>query len=415
MPENEEARRPKNIVVFSDGTSADGGRGSNTNVYRLFNMAEDRTDKQITFYDQGVGTGLRRFTGAAFGRGFTHNILECYRFIFDHYESGDRVYLFGFSRGAATVRSLAGFINMFGILPKSRPELIREAYKIYEKKDSKEEKLAAEERRAATSVPPDLAVERQSKKGPSLRKQLAEASLEGGLDGRPMSKRQRLARAFILRNHTMSCEIRFLGVWDTVAALGIPIRLVDIAIDTIWHHNFHDFTLSANVEHACQALAIDDERKYFLPIVWDEPAPDQTMKQVWFCGMHSDVGGGGELADIPLAWMAAEAEKSGLLIWPHHEVPPLTYNPDGEMGDSRGGTFSRFYPKQIRSWDTGRRGRPAVHQSVKARTRNRHNEPGTKYDPWILNMKDEPKVEPWPPEQPGTVKITSSEPAPTVR
>ena len=107
---------PKNIVIFSDGTAQKGGVGSNTNVYKLFNMIEDRTDRQIAYYDSGLGTDWKRVTGAVAGRGFSKNILDCYRFLFDHFEAGDQIFLFGFSRGAATVRSLSAFVHLFGTL-----------------------------------------------------------------------------------------------------------------------------------------------------------------------------------------------------------------------------------------------------------------------------------------------------------
>ena len=86
----------KNIVVFSDGTGQEGGKAYNTNVYKLFNMIEDRTPRQIAFYDRGLGTGWRKLTGSAFGAGISANIRECYEFIFDHYQAGDQVFLFGF-------------------------------------------------------------------------------------------------------------------------------------------------------------------------------------------------------------------------------------------------------------------------------------------------------------------------------
>ncbi len=169
----------KNIVVFSDGTAKEGGQGPNTNVYKLFNMIEDRTLDQIAFYDRGLGTGLRKFTGSAFGVGISQNIRECYEFIFENYQSRDQIYLFGFSRGAFTVRSLSGFLQLFGILPKSRRELIKTAYDIYKIKDERTRKTKTED--------------------------------------------------FLSKHHTMRCEIRFLGVWDTVGALGlpVPIRFMD--------------------------------------------------------------------------------------------------------------------------------------------------------------------------------------------
>ena len=158
----------KNIVVFSDGTNQDGGRGYNSNVYKLFNMIEDRTDRQIAFYDRGLGTGWRKATGSVFGAGISHNILECYEFIFSEFNAGDQIFLFGFSRGATTIRSLSNFIHLFGILPRSRPELIRRAYKIYKNRN----------------------------------------------------KRTKRAAEFVSRHHTMWARVKFLGAWDTVAALG---------------------------------------------------------------------------------------------------------------------------------------------------------------------------------------------------
>ena len=235
----------KNIVIFSDGTGQEGGEGTNSNVYKLFNMVLDRSPGQIAFYDRGLGTGWRKLTGNAAGFGISNNILECYEFIFENYAAGDQIYLFGFSRGATTVRSLSGFIHFFGILPKSRNDLIKRAYKIYTISDPK--------------------------------------------------KRKDAAREFVERHHTMWCKVKFLGVWDTVAALGVPIKSIDIIIDKIplFKHRFHDLRLSLSVENAYHALAIDDERKIFHPILWDTDITEgQTMKQVWFCGMHTDVGGG---------------------------------------------------------------------------------------------------------------------------
>ena len=121
----------KNIVVFSDGTGQDGGQGHNTNVYKLFNLILDRSAEQISFYDKGLGTGWRKASGNILGRGFAKNVRECYEFIFQNYQRGDNIFLFGFSRGAATVRSLSGFIHNFGILPRSRIEHIKRAWKIY--------------------------------------------------------------------------------------------------------------------------------------------------------------------------------------------------------------------------------------------------------------------------------------------
>jgi len=340
----------KNIVVFSDGTGQEGGKGAGTNVYKLFNMVLDRAPKQIAFYDRGLGTGWRRVTGMAGGAGISQNIMECYEFIFDNYSTGDEVFLFGFSRGATTVRSLSGFIHLFGMLPKSRRELIAQAYKIYKINDLK--------------------------------------------------KREDAAAAFVAKHHTMWCKVKFLGVWDTVAALGVPIKSIDVLIDKIpvFEHKFHNLRLSKSVTHGRHALAIDDERQTFHPTLWDKKLHDgQTMKQVWFCGMHTDVGGGydeQELSDVPLQWMLKEASALGLEIYSDHSVK-VDPNADGTMHDSRGSTLTRFYRKKVRSWPTDTHGKPVVHQSVLDRKLNQKNLPNPSYKPWILDGSYNYDVEPW--------------------
>jgi uncharacterized protein (DUF2235 family) len=340
----------KNIVVFSDGTGQEGGNGFNTNVYKLFNMVLDRSLEQVAFYDRGLGTGWRKITGNAAGAGISRNILECYEFIFENYTAGDQIYLFGFSRGATTVRSLSGFIHLFGILPKSRGELIKQAYRIYRKTDR--------------------------------------------------TRRDAAAKAFVERHHTMWCKIKFLGVWDTVAALGIPIKSIDVVIDQIpfLKHGFHDLRLSRSVENAYHALAIDDERRTFHPTLWDPTtAEGQTMKQVWFCGMHTDVGGGypeQELSDIALEWMLQMAEKHGLKMYPKHNVK-VRGQADGKMHDSRDTPLTRLYRQKVRSWPTETHGKPRIHESVPNRTLNRHNKNDPPYNPWILDGSYDCDIEPW--------------------
>lgn len=218
----------KNIVVFADGTGQEGGRGHNTNVYDLFNMIEDRTERQVSYYDKGLGTGWRMVSGNVAGAGISKNIKECYQFISDNYNAGDRIFLFGFSRGATTVRTLSGFIELFGMLPQCRPELIDRAYSIYKVRNK--------------------------------------------------SERQKKADAFVAANHTMWCQIEFIGVWDTVAALGVPIKIVNLVLDWLpsFRHSFHDLTLAHCVQYARQALAIDDEREIFHPTLWEETDDDRS-------------------------------------------------------------------------------------------------------------------------------------------
>ena len=331
----------KNIVIFSDGTGQDGGVGCNTNVYKLFNMIEDRTGKQVSFYDRGLGTGTRKFLSAAAGFGISQNIKECYQFLFENYQAGDQIYLFGFSRGATTVRSLSGFIHMFGILPKSRPELIDQAYAIYQMSDS--------------------------------------------------ACREKKAGAFIERHHTMWTRIKFVGVWDTVAALGVPFKSLDFYINLIpgLGHTFHNLQLSDSVVHARHALALDDERLTFHPSLWDKTITDeQTLKQVWFCGVHTDVGGGYEeqgLADEALQWMLRESVEQGLLIYAEHKIS-IKADVNDTMHDSRDGFFERLYRKKSRGWNVKKYGNPVIHKSVLARKKNQSNTMGSVYDSWVLSM-----------------------------
>jgi len=339
---------PKNIVVLSDGTGQEGGKGNNTNVYKLFNMVEDRTADQITFYDRGLGTGFRKITGNISGMGISQNIYECYHFIFDNYIAGDNIFLLGFSRGATTVRSLSAFIHLFGILPKSRPELIKQAYKIYKISDGKIRKVAADD--------------------------------------------------FVSRHHNQWTKVKFLGVWDTVDALGLPIKSLSTLVDwfPFFRHKFHNLTLSESVENARHALAIDDERLTFHPKIWDKGIKSyQTMKQVWFGGMHTDVGGGymeQDLSDIPLLWMIEEAKQFGLRIYPKHKVKT---HPDanGFMHDSRKGFPGFLFRKATRTWNTHTHGKPVIHQSALVRKLNKDNTSTPPYKPWIFDFEHE--IEPW--------------------
>ncbi|MDF3010573.1 MAG: hypothetical protein K0S03_1369, partial [Burkholderiales bacterium] len=219
----------KRLILCCDGTwnSADQERNGTpcpTNVVKLgYRVAKRDGDiPQLIYYDQGVGTGntLDRASGGAFGDGLEENIHDAYRFLVANYEPGDELYLFGFSRGAFTVRSIGGMIRKCGILE------------------------------------------------------------------RPMQFRKSCSLI-----HEEPIPIRMIGVWDTVGSLGIPLR--GLRWLTRREHQFHDTELSGSVQVACHALAIDERRAPFAPTLWDyKPKPGQQVEQVWFCGAHSDVGGG---------------------------------------------------------------------------------------------------------------------------
>ena len=360
---------PRNIVIFSDGTGQDGGSERNTNVYRLFNMTEQRTAHQVCFYDPGVGsTGLvSRLPGLAGGVGFGRNVRDCYTFIFDTYQSGDRLFLIGFSRGAATVRSLAAFIHMFGILPPSRRGLIGRAWRIYQIRDPEKRKKAADE--------------------------------------------------FIRHHVTMWTKVHFLGCYDTVSALGLPFNWASRLLDRVpWmRHRFHDFRLSPSVVHAYHALALDDRRTTFHPVLWDAleeekkdpggrqrgvyPLACETMRQVWFPGVHTDVGGGYPkkgLSDITLVWLTRAAVAHGLRIFPGRTFD-IREDPDGHMHDSCAGFPGRLYRRKPRFWDESRPDRPVVHETALLRRRSTANGQEPPYEAWTSRLNVEVEVERWIP------------------
>lgn len=361
----------KNIVILADGTGQIGGQGAATNVYKFFNMLEDRTPQQVVYYDPGIGSFRFGLPAQIFGIGFKQNILDCYNFLFENYEAGDDIYLFGFSRGAATVRSLSGFIELFGILPASRMDLIEQAFDIYMMKASHEDEA-------------HMMWNKRTK----------------------WNEREVAAKAFVAKHHTMWTRIRFIGVWDTVAALGGTGRILHMITDKFFPHTFHNFALSPGVDYARHAISIDDERKTFHPIIWKpDPDPDR-LKQVWFCGVHTDVGGGydeAELSFYSLDWMIREAEPKGLLFYKNSpawkkyisdkEQEAARQEPElvnGVMHNEQNGFIGGFYRRAVRSWDKTKYGKITIHKSVFARKKNNLNkeDPNYKSSSWILKIED---------------------------
>lgn len=269
----------KKIIICADGTwnsenNKDQGRPAPTNVLKIARALrpEDSSGKaQVIHYQSGVGTDLgRRLFGGAFGSGLFENVLDCYEFLVHNYFPGDAIYLFGFSRGAYTVRSLAGLIRNSGILKRGH------------------------------EVHQDGAVE--------LYRDYAG-------DARPEGARAREFRA----SHSYETDIHFIGVWDTVGALGIPGLHGASRLAKGMDWQFHDVTLSHRVHFAYQALAVHEHRAEFTPTLWELKSPDpdypQTLEQVWFSGAHADVGGGYAatgLSDVALSWMVRKATAAQL-------------------------------------------------------------------------------------------------------
>jgi uncharacterized protein (DUF2235 family) len=279
----------KRLIVCCDGTwnrpdEVSEGVAAPTNVAKISLALADEDDAgnpQLLHYEAGVGTRRgERLLGGAFGVGLSRNVQECYRFLVDTYEPGDKLYFFGFSRGAYTARSTVGLVRNSGILRPEHRHRIKEAYALYRRPDK-------------DSEPSGIAAE------------------------------------LFRRSHSYSeIYVDFVGVWDTVGALGIPIDgFRPPLLSRLWR--FHDTTLSRYVLNAYHALAIDERRRPFRPTIWvqKDDAQNQTLEQVWFAGVHSDIGGGyGDtgLSEIPLLWMAEKARGCGLTFKPDHLVVTTT-------------------------------------------------------------------------------------------
>lgn len=272
----------KKIIVCCDGTwnkpgIKDRGTIVKTNVQKMYEAINCGTQEipQVKYYGQGVGTGFSlrdHFLGGSAGIGIDRNIIDAYKFIMWNYDANDEIYLFGFSRGAYTVRSLAGFIRNCGIMKPDYLHLVSEAYHLYR------------DRTALTHPESDLMIGFKKKYG--------------------IDKQETL--------------IKFLGVWDTVGALGIPLKWFDLLNQK---YQFHDVKISSQIRYAYHALSVDEKREVFTPTLWEisstaRSLPDpQVSEQVWFPGVHSNIGGGYKdcgLSDQTLKWMIEKAQETHL-------------------------------------------------------------------------------------------------------
>lgn len=315
-----------NIVICADGTwnrpEEDLEKDHPTNVLKLARAIRPAQGdlKQHVFYDWGLGSYHSAASAGATGRGIHKNILDGYRYIVQNYAPNDSIYLFGFSRGAYTVRALSGLINNCGILKRPEARLIARAWEIYK---------------------------------------------HPGKDYHPDGAE---SRAFRQAHSHASRRIAFVGVWDTVGALGIPFSLMGL-LDA--HDEFYDTKMGPNVQIARHALAIDERREDFEPTVWT-PRAGVDLRQLWFAGVHSDVGGsyapdkgtGALAADAPLAWMLDEAKAAGLVTEPHIRAA-LTDGSKASLHRSRNHVYRLKQPLHRPLIVEGKP--TAIHASVKAR------------------------------------------------
>ena len=257
---------------------------------------------QVIFYDEGVGTSkYEKFSGGIFGAGLVKNIADGYRFLILNYTPGDELYVFGFSRGAYTARSFVGLLHTVGILERRVAAKVHDAIELYRRRDTTTEynnELLCFRRDNANHV--------------------------------CISEEERKWRAAegIETQNTPLLEIQYLGVWDTVGALGIPSRFA-IAKAADKKFLFHDPSLSPFVKSARHAVAIDERRKDYEPTLWanidtlnaarniNSNAPDAPYQQQWFPGVHCAIGGGGNhrgLSDQTLDWILDGARAAGLVL-----------------------------------------------------------------------------------------------------
>lgn len=290
----------KNIVICCDGTSNDFG-DENSNVVKLFSVLAKDTARQIVYYDPGVGTPsaydafnpitrkLMYFMGMGFGYGLSDNIMDAYRFLMQSYEPGDKIYIFGFSRGAYTARAVAGILHTCGLLYDHSENLLSETLRIYHDRGSK----IADSFKATFCRP---------------------------------------------------CPVHFLGLWDTVTSVG-------------WVYNpllLQATTNNPDVSIVRHAIAIDERRAFFRQNMWgNRHEKQQDIKQVWFAGVHSDVGGSyplqrSALSNIALEWMIVEAMDKGIVVDDLHKAREIVHAiPDPHLKDQNESLTPGWYIGEI--------------------------------------------------------------------
>ena len=294
----------RNVIVLFDGTWND--PKDKTNVVRMRESIDSSGEHDLTQpcrYLEGVGTRWDNWlSGGLFGRGLSQNIQAGYAWVAETFKpQADRLFVFGFSRGAYSARSLVGLIRKCGVLKSVNPESIEAAYALYRDK----------------KIAPD----------------------------HPKAVAFRAANSHEIRVH-------FIGVWDTVGKLGVPISGIPFSSS---FYRWHDTALSKIVDYAYHAIATDEHRADFKPTLWTKMKPEnKEVEQRWFIGAHSNVGGGSEvkppdcLADLALRWMQDKAELRGLKFRAKAQVEPEYCR--GAIENSYGHFVLGFYKWVSRSY-----------------------------------------------------------------
>jgi uncharacterized protein (DUF2235 family) len=309
----------RNIILLSDGTGNSAGKLQKTNVWRLYEALDLSTDSQLAEYDDGVGTSSLRplaLIGSAFGIGLARNVRRLYAFLSRNYRGADdKVYAFGFSRGAFTIRLLIGLVRNQGLVDFRLPE-------------------------------------QEFQKDVLARWDAFRSDRFRLLKGKPLPQRGLEE----IKKERLIPDFTFVGLWDTVDAYGLPIDAFQSAVELyIYPFSFCDRHLSSIVKCAYHALSLDDQRRTFHPLLWDESkAEDRArMQQVWFPGVHSNIGGGyakDGLAYVSLEWILAKAQSLGLTFLNAH-VAEIKKQADAHdhLYDSRAGlaSYYRYAPRPV--------------------------------------------------------------------
>jgi uncharacterized protein (DUF2235 family) len=373
----------KRLVFCFDGTWNTLDAPCPTNVVltaeSVLPLAPDNI-AQVVFYDQGVGTAkFEWLSGGMFGAGLVKNMADGYRFLIFNYTPGDEIYVFGFSRGAYTARSFVGLLHASGILQRGCAHKVDEAIELYRSRETSAEFLedAMCFRRDNS---PDVCVSIEEQKW------RADENLDS--------------------SNAPLLEIKYLGVWDTVGALGIPSRFA-IARLLDKKYLFHDMSLSPFVKNARHALAIDERRKDFVPTLWDNTESlnasagvdasrtDAPYQQKWFPGVHGSVGGGGErrgLSDQSMDWVLDGARAAGLVLDSQDSSRIFELKPD--YTEFIANTTTKSLYDRISAWfaSADRKPGPATIEEVSVSAQRRWLETpqnlkdGVKYRPATLDQ-----------------------------